>query len=250
MTMHISVAGICFRIEHRYKLPPCMKPFLVDGEPQYVISVSDEEIEAERALTQHTNGYLEFVCIYRKIAELLPDHDAFVMHGAVVCMGENCYLITAPSGTGKTTHVKLWHTAYPEAWVLNGDKPIIRKVGDRFIACGTPWNGKERFGVPGEVPLKGIAMLRRGADNSISASSGREMVSFLMKQVYIPKDPLRRIHMLELLNDCLLSVPTYSLTCNMDPSAAILSYETMSHAGSLTVGREFSGFADSEHEIN
>ena len=232
MTINISVAGICFGIEHRYVLPPGLEPFRVEDKPQHIISVTDDELNAERLLTKRSNGYLEFVCIYRKIAEILPEHDAFVMHGAAVCRAKDCYLITAPSGTGKTTHVKLWLETYPDAWILNGDKPIIRRDGDRFLVCGTPWNGKERFGVPGEMPLKGVAMLRRGTNNSVGSAVGREMVSFLMKQVYIPKDPLRRVRMLELMNDCLLSVPTFSFTCNMDLAAAILAYETMSHASS------------------
>ena len=233
MRINISVAGICFGIEHRFNLPLIMEAFRSEEEPQYVISVSDEELNAERVLNRRSNNYLEFICIYRKIAELLPNHDAFVMHGAAICRADACYLITAPSGTGKTTHAKLWLSSFPDAWILNGDKPIIRKQDDRFYAYGTPWNGKERYGTNGQSELKAISLLHRSETNAICPASGGEMIGFVMKQVYLARDPARRVRQLELMDECLRSTPIFRMGCNMDPEAAIIAYEAMSQAGKM-----------------
>ncbi len=226
----ISAAGLNIGIDHYLLFSDWLDPFLTSEEPDFTVSSTLAEIQAERALSQRTPNYSEFVCAYRKIAERLPDYDAFVMHGAVVCRGDEAFLITAPSGTGKTTHVELWLRSFPDAWILNGDKPILRIMNGCFYACGTPWRGKENYGVPGMVPLKAISMLHRGIVNEIYPENGKDMISFLMKQVYLPKDPYRRLKQLDLMNELLLSVPSYSLHCNMDPSAARLSFDTMSSA--------------------
>ena len=231
MTEVISLAGIPFRIEHRYRLPSGLEDYRTDEEPLYTVSATDEDLDAERKLSLRNNGSLEFVCIYRKIAEVLPLHDAFVMHGAAISRGEGCYLITAPSGTGKTTHARLWLKAFPDAWILNGDKPILRKQDGRFYAYGTPWNGKERYGTNGRSEVKAISLLHRSEINEIFPAGGGDMIGFIMKQVYLPREPICRIRQLELMDEFLQSTPIYRMGCNMDPEAAIIAYEAMSQPG-------------------
>ena len=233
----ISTAGLCIEIVHHFVFNDWLAPYACDAEPDFVVSPTMEEIAAERAISLRPPNHSEFSCAYRSIAERLPDYDAFVMHGAVVCRGEDAFVITAPSGTGKSTHAALWLQCFPDAWILNGDKPIIRKLDGRFYACGTPWRGKEGFGVPGMAPVRAIALLRRGEINEIQPASGKEMISFLMKQVYLPKDAGRRLRQIELMDAFLRSVPSFTLRCNMDPSAAQLSWETMSSAaGKAEIG--------------
>lgn len=64
------------------------------------------------------------------------------MHGTVVDHNGQAYMFTAPSGTGKTTHAKLWLDNLPDAFIVNGDKPFIIAGDEQPKACGTPWAGK------------------------------------------------------------------------------------------------------------
>ncbi len=57
------------------------------------------------------------------------------MHGAVVSWKQEGYIFTAPSGTGKTTHVRLWKEHLgPDVEIINGDKPVLEVGEDEIIA--------------------------------------------------------------------------------------------------------------------
>lgn len=227
----IELAGIPIGIENRYPIQERFKGYSSEREPFFTVSVSDEDLEAERKLQKAVSDRtLEYVCVYRKIAEFLPEYEAFVFHGAAVAKDAEAYLFTAPSGTGKSTHANLWTTSFPDAWIINGDKPIIRKLDGRFYACGTPWKGKEGLGTHENVPIRGLCLLHQSKENRIYPVRGRELAAFIMRQVYLPKDSARLVKFLDLLDEFCCVTPTYSLYCNMDQSAAELSFRTMSAA--------------------
>ena len=108
--IRISMAGLTVGVDNLFDFSHRIGRFETDEEPDFTISVSMDEIEREREIGGNMPGdYLEYVCAYRRIAEILPEYDAFVMHGAVAALdGREAYLFTAPSGTGKTTHLQLW----------------------------------------------------------------------------------------------------------------------------------------------
>lgn len=221
------MAGLNIGIDNRYIRGYRFDGFYTDDPPDFTVAVTDEELEAEYRLCPAREEYLEFVCAYRKIAEVLPDYDAFVFHGAVITKDGGSFVFTAPSGTGKTTHIKLWLEAFPDSWVLSGDKPIIRKANGRFFACGTPWLGKEMMGSRSIRPLTAIGILNRGVENEIRPAAREEITNTMMCQTYRSKDPARLARQLTLMDDCFSTVPVYTLRCNMDPSAARLAWETM-----------------------
>ena len=226
----IRMAGLNVGIENRFDFSHRVRGFETEDSPDFTVSVSAEELERERELGgDMPEDYLEFVCAYRQIAERLPECDAFVMHGAAAALdGREAYLFTAPSGTGKSTHLKLWQLRFwGRTSVLNGDKPVIRKIDGVFQVCGTPWRGKENLGTDAILPLKGISILRRSAENRAVRIAVREAVPSLMRQVYLPKDPERLARFLALLNECLASVPVYDLACDRSSAAPVTSYEAM-----------------------
>ena len=69
------------------------------------------------------------------------------MHAAVVVKetdGEHLgYLFLGHSGTGKSTHARQWLQAFPDAWLLNDDNPILRIMDNGEVhVYGSPWSGK------------------------------------------------------------------------------------------------------------
>ncbi|MBQ2597494.1 MAG: hypothetical protein II581_06285 [Oscillospiraceae bacterium] len=225
-----SMAGLTILLENQYPHGPKYVDFPPLGAPDLTIRVSEAEIQAEQPELELTPGYREHVCAYRAIAEQLPDFDAFVMHGAAVVKDDAAYLFTAPSGTGKTTHLRLWRSVYPDSWILNGDKPTIRRFDGVFYACGTPWRGKERYGNAEMRPLAGICILSRGKENHIERVDSSAALVRLMRQVYICRDSQRLGKELALLDACFRSVPVYEMQCNMEPEAARVAYEAMRNA--------------------
>lgn len=78
-------------------------------------------------MPQYSLQYLETLAALRKIADFMPEKDCFLMHGAVVAWKDQGYLFTAPSGTGKSTHLALWKKYLgDQAEVINGDKRFLK----------------------------------------------------------------------------------------------------------------------------
>ena len=65
-----------------------------------------------------------------------------LMHASVIRCREKGYLMTAPSGTGKSTHPRLWYDHIPSCDLMNDDNPVVRIIGVEVIVYGSPWSGK------------------------------------------------------------------------------------------------------------
>lgn len=204
---------------------------MTDHAPDFSVSSTPEARAKERELAEDKNvsdGAVEFTCIHREIAKRLPDYDAFLMHGAAMSADGKGYLFTAPSGTGKTTHIRLWQERFPEqVGCINGDKPIVRKIDGQFYFCGTPWRGKEKYGKPIMLPVGGICLLERSSENHIKRVSPVEVFPQLTHQVYFQKNPQQLTKFLSLFDEFLSTVPVYRMGCNMEIAAAEMSFAAM-----------------------
>ena len=109
--------------------------------------------------------------------------------------------------------------------MVNDDKPLIRVTEDEAIVYGTPWDGKHRLSSNIAVPLKAICILERAEENHIVPITKSEALPMLIQQAYRPADPVALAKTLTLIDR--LNVSFYRLSCNMDISAAVLSYNTM-----------------------
>lgn len=197
---------------------------------QFNIKISDTEIylEAYAHSMGSKQGYLENLCIYRKFAEWLPLHNAFMLHSAVFDVDGTGIALAAHSGTGKTTHMLLWQKMLGERLkIVNGDKPIVRFFDDEPetpYAYGTPWNGKEHLGCNMRTILKHICFIERAKNNSCEEMSKSEAAELLFNQVYMPKDPQAAINTLQLINRLISCCRLWKIKCNMDIDAAQTAY--------------------------
>lgn len=191
------------------------------------------EIEAEQMLsdTKHLPGYLNFMRCYRKLAEWLPLHNAFVLHSACFDVNGTGVAFAAHSGTGKTTHMNLWQQYLGDKMtIVNGDKPIVRFFDEEPnlpYAYGTPWNGKEHLGCNMRTPLKHLCFITRSQTNSTKPLSKTEALPRIMNQVYMPKDPAAISATLQLINRLLDSVQLWEIRCNMELDAAKTAYSAL-----------------------
>lgn len=224
----IMIAGIPVGIDDRFGyIRWLVRDYLTDKAPDFIVSATPEELAKERSANDFpcSDGYLEGIVIYRKIAERLPGYDAFVFHGSVIALDGSGYAFTARSGVGKTTHTRLWLERFEgRAHYVNGDKPIIRFIGGTPYAFGTPWMGKENYGTNESVPLCGIAFLERAQNNSATEVDCDSVSSEMLTQMYIPREnPAMALCALSLCDRVLSSVRLIRLKCNMEPDAPLAS---------------------------
>ena len=201
------------------------------GEPDLIIEISEEDLrkERDRADGQYSDAYLETLAVYRKIAEVMPSWDTLLIHGSAVCADGAGYLFTAKSGTGKSTHAGLWRKLLKErVQMINDDKPLLHIGKDAVTVYGTPWNGKHHLGGNISAPLKSICFLEQAADNHIVKLAKAEAYPLLLQQVYRPAEREMLMKTLQLLDILQERVSFYRLSCNMELSAAELSYSVMS----------------------
>lgn len=233
MDFKVKLADIIIGIHGKYEyLREYCKDYLTEENPEMEISLTEEDILAERS--QNGGGkafsldYLESLAALRKIAEQMPQRNRFLMHGAVLSWRGKGYMFTAPSGTGKSTHLALWKKYLgDEVKIVNGDKPLLSVEGDVVSVCGTPWAGKERWQTNVSVPLCGICFLRRGSTNRICRVQPLEAMPMLMQQVYYTGSPDTAGRTLELLDQVFKCVPMYRLECDISREAVECSFEGM-----------------------
>ena len=214
--------------------------YITDRKPDLSISTYAEDIAYEREINKceaeaegipiinYPDGYIETLAIYRKIAAQMLKFDTFLMHGAVVAVQNKAWLFTAPSGTGKTTHIRLWLENIEGSYVVNGDKPLIY-VGEKVTVYGTPWAGKEGMQKNVGVELAGIVFLERGIKNHIKRESFSKSLPTLVQQSYRSVNKADLEKTLNLLGRLGIKIPLYRLSCNMDKEAALTAYEVLSH---------------------
>lgn len=91
--------------------------------------------------------------------------NAVSMHASVIVYKDEAVMFMGKSGTGKSTHSRLWLDNVPGCFLLNDDNPTVRLDGDAPVVCGTPWSGKTPCYRNESYPLRGIARLRQAEHN-------------------------------------------------------------------------------------
>lgn len=232
MKTDILLADLNISIEHKYEF---MTPFCSKYKTQFdtaniLAKSNDDAVKKEKEMVPAAPVEVcESLCIYRDIAEQLPRFERFVFHGAAIEYNREAYLFTAPSGTGKTTHINLWKKNLGDKLdIINGDKPILR-VNDNITVYGTPWAGKEGLHRNASAPLKAICILKQGKTNNIVRLEKGDAVNYLMRQVYMPQNTSALSQTLVLLGKMIDLIPVYRLECDISDQAFNISYNALTN---------------------
>ena len=223
------LAGIPVQMNNRFpELEWLCRDYLTDEDPLITLAVTQEEIEEERAKQADifTDGYLETICLYRKLALEMLNHNVFLMHASVIEVDGEGYAFLAHSGTGKTTQTRLWLEHFSDrARVINGDKPLIRVMPDgTFVAYGTPWCGKEGMGCNASVPLKALFLLERSTVPACEPADQEFSIDRLFHQLLMPEKPEQMMLLLDLVDKLVETVPCYRLRCDMTDDSVTVAY--------------------------
>jgi len=238
-TVKLTDKNISISSLHSFVKDYC-RDYLTTDSADFCVEISQSDIDYEREksrqedikenipLREFPDYYLETLAVYRRIAETMLDFDTILFHGSVISVDGIGYLFTAKSGTGKSTHTRLWRKYFGErAVMVNDDKPLIRITENGAVVCGTPWDGKHRLSTNISVPLKSVCILERSAENHIEEITSKQAYNMLVQQVYKPKEPQKLMKTLNLIDRLTEEVRLYRLGCNMDISAVEVAYNAM-----------------------
>lgn len=227
-----EIADIPFALKTKYEYTHRLcAEYATEKQPFFSIETGEEDIlrEAEASETPFPPPYLESLAVYRALCNrILNDYGGFLFHASAVAVDGRAYLFAAPSGTGKSTHTRLWREVFGErAVMINDDKPVVRRVGGKFYVYGTPWNGKHRLSTNGRAEIAAICELTRGEKNEIARVSAAEGLRVLMNQSLRGESGESMMKLLDLFDELAKAVPFYRLKCNMEREAALVAYEKM-----------------------
>lgn len=235
----MEIAGVAFQVIPLYETTRFYcRDYLTDREPEYMIRVQPEYLGLEQLLLdweadeeglkrrKFPEPFLERSFIQRRVAEMLLERGVILMHGSTVAVDGQAYLFTAPCGTGKSTHTRLWREVFGDrAVMVNDDKPFLRFEEDAVLACGSPWTGKHGLGCNVSFPLRGICILHRGSDNNIQRADLSEVRDFLLHQCFIPEEG--REEAIALAERLMKRVPIWGMECTKDHQAATAAWLAM-----------------------
>ena len=199
-----------------------------------VIRVTREYMQENRWLVDEDEEYqpfIEFQCLMLATGNALLTHNRALFHGAAFIWNKKAWIITAPSGVGKTTQLRHWCTCFSEeVQVLNGDKPLLecREDGSVWVHS-SPWRGKEKLGMPDlHAPLAGIILLERGNHNEMVRLTREEAVlPLFIEFVAYPENEEQIRGQEQILRQILDAVPVWKLINLGDEESAKLTQKTL-----------------------
>lgn len=107
-------------------------------------------------------------------------HSSVSLHSSVVVRNGQAYMFMGRSGTGKSTHSRMWLEHIHGAWLLNDDNPIVRLVDGVAIVYGSPWSGKTPCYLNESAPVAAMVRLVRAKENRFDRKSEVEAFSLIL----------------------------------------------------------------------
>lgn len=230
-----EIAGLKVKMNHcgeRTKKQALPYLFENQSEDQHIdinIDVSEERIKRQmEEYPELSYDDWEYMLSGSDFYFALLNYNGILLHSSCIVVDGVAYAFSADSGTGKSTHTSLWLKRFKDrAYMLNDDKPAIRKIDGKIYACGTPWSGKYDYSTPKLVRLGGICFLERSEKNWIKKADTNKAVFNIFSQTIRRLEPNRMNLLFDVLEDIFKSVPLYEFGCNISEEAVDVSYGAM-----------------------
>lgn len=151
-----------------------------------------------------------------------------MIHASVIENDKNGYIFLGKSGTGKSTHSRLWLEHIPGSSLLNDDNPIVYFEDNKAYVSGSPWSGKTPCYKNKQIPLSGIVRLTQAKENTIKKEMPlNAYAGFLPSCSCIKWEKVSSNAISKTVENVISVVPVYSLSCLPDKDAAELCYQTI-----------------------
>ena len=143
-----------------------------------------------------------------------------LLHASVTRYQGRGNLFFGVSGTGKSTHSRLWHEFVPESDLMNDDNPIVRYEEGRFLVYGSPWSGKTVCYRNVVAPVNALVRLEQFPENRIARLEPLQAYASVLAAV----STIRWNHdimslLVPTIERVAMTVPCFRLQCRPDEEA-------------------------------
>jgi len=195
-------------------------------EPFYLwLNGSENEVQ----MNGNWSARLYRFALWVGLGLMVAPYNTVAIHSSCIVHRDKAVLFLGESGTGKSTHTRLWCEHIDGAFLLNDDSPFIRVEDGKVWAYGSPWSGKtpcykqERYELVGCVRLS-QAPFNRMEKLSVLQAYGAIHPSCPPEFAY---DNKLYDHISQFIDKLISNTPFYHLACLPNKEASELSCHTL-----------------------
>ena len=151
------------------------------------------------------------------------------VHSSVIVCHDEAVMFLGESGTGKSTHTRLWRENIAGATLLNDDSPFVGVSDGRIVAYGSPWSGKTPCYKNECYPIRAIVRLSQAPHNQMRRLRSLQAIGALLPSLppAFAFDEGLEDGVMNVLSAVVSKVPVYHLECLPNAEAAQLSHDTI-----------------------
>lgn len=204
--------------------PVCGMPV----ECEAMVDVPNKCVDFSLLQSRCASGFCLDNVLMVSYALLGADRGVLLMHASCVVEKDQGFIFLGYSGTGKSTHSRLWMEHLDGIWLLNDDNPVVRVEEDGIFVYGSPWSGKTPCYKNKRAHLGGVVSLEQAPENKIR----RLPLPQAYADIFSSSSALRiNEAMSESLHQTIAAVATgvkaFHLWCLPDGQAARLSHQSL-----------------------
>ena len=151
-----------------------------------------------------------------------------LLHASVTRYEGKGNLFFGVSGTGKSTHSRLWHEYVPGTDLMNDDNPVIRFENGGCFVYGSPWSGKTLCYRNVVAPVRALVRLEQAPVNAIERLEPLQAYASVIAAV----STIRWNHeimslLVPTIERVAMNVPCFRLRCRPDEEAVRVCREAI-----------------------
>ena len=154
--------------------------------------------------------------------------DTILLHASVTRLDGKAQLFFGVSGTGKSTHSRLWHEYVPESDLMNDDNPVIRFIDGKAMVYGSPWSGKTLCYRNVSAPVRALVRLEQAPENRIERLETLSAYASVVAAVStIRWDHSVMDKLVPTVERAAMTIPCFQLFCRPDEEAVKVCREAV-----------------------
>ena len=196
-----------------------------DAIHYFRISPDWREVITDLTLVQLSEALLLKHFMLTVFGMISARHKTVKIHASVTELNGKALIFLGKSGTGKSTHSRLWREFVPGCTLLNDDEPFVRIFdNDPVRVYGAPWSGSTPCYKNESAEVAAIVYLYQNPENKLRKLNKIEALSLLYSSsVMFRSDPDNKNMVFDTVTEIVNRIPFYRLDCRPDREAVMLT---------------------------